>query len=303
VVPNTPRRRERGKRDDHEPALGHGPGFARTSFPRSQLPTTVDSLPELDPVFWRVVDDGLAQLDISLGAGGRRAIDAHARLLGAWNAAINLTALRDPRQVAAGHVLDSLSALSLVGQLGGPRTVLDLGSGGGYPGLPLAVALPAERCALVDSVRKKASFLAIAGDAAMTAMDEAGEVPPAVVALAERAEDLAQEPDHRQQWQVVLARAVGSMAEVAELALPLLTVGGHLIAWKRDSADGALRRELAAADAVVRACGGGPPQMHQIPGADRLGLPEHVLVLVQKRRPTPDRFPRPAAERRRTLLT
>ncbi len=208
-------------------------------------------------------------------------------------------------------MLDSLVALPalrrLVARGGGaaasPRpSILDLGSGAGYPGLPLALALPARRAALVDSIAKKAAFLQVAAGAAADALRAAGAEPPEIVAVAKRAEDLADEPEQRAGWDLVLARAVGSLAEVAELGLPLVRLGGHVVAWKRDGGDGALQRETAQASRIVQATGGGQARIVRLPAAERLGLIGHCLVIVEKRRPTPDRFPRSAGERRRGAL-
>lgn len=249
------------------------------------------------------IDDGLATLQLELNAGARAAIDVHARLLRAWNAQINLTALRQPKQVAVGHVLDSLSALPLLRRLPTHASLLDIGSGGGFPGVPLAAALPAVRCALVDSVAKKARFLTVAAAAVTTAMITAGQPAPSFQVLAQRAEDLAGDDRHRQQWGCVVARAVGSLAEVIELGLPLLQVGGRLIAWKSDSSDGSLQRELDASRGILRITGGRVQEV--VPMAANLdaALGDHVLVVVHKERSTPNGFPRPPAERRRALLT
>src|SRR5262245_39353603 len=109
---------------------------------RSPLPNDPDSLPPMGAIFDAVVDDGLLRLGLELSPGVRSAIEAHARLLVAWNAAINLTALRRPDQIALGHVVDSLSAVPLIRQrLSRVGNMLDLGSGGGYPGVPVACAL------------------------------------------------------------------------------------------------------------------------------------------------------------------
>ena len=170
-----------------------------------------------------------------------------------------------------------------------------------FPGLPLAFAVGAERAALVDSVNKKAAFLRVASASASSAFTAAGESPPAFEVLAERAEDLARQPEQRAGWSVVVARAVGSMAELAELALPLLTMGGHLVAWKRD-ADGELRAELDAARQTISAVGGSRPQVQRVDPQGRLGLTDHVLVTVRKARPTSDHYPRQPAERRRAAL-
>jgi 16S rRNA (guanine527-N7)-methyltransferase len=263
------------------------------------LPESADELPALPAEFWRVVDAGLDAMALPVDEAARGAIDVHVRLLVAWNAAINLTALRDPEQIARNHVLDSLLAVPVLAARN-PRSVLDLGSGGGFPGLPLAAAMPVERVGLVDSIGKKARFLAVAAQAVRAAIDEPDAPAPHIDAIAERAEDLAQEADHREAWDLVVARAVGTVAEVAELGLPLTAIGGNVAMWKRDVGDGSLQAEMADAARVVQAAGGGPSRMVALAPASKIGLVGHCLVVVTKVRPTPDRYPRPASERRRT---
>jgi len=270
---------------------------------REPLPRSIHELPPIEPSFWSVVDDGLAEVGLALGAGERAAIEAHVRLLLSWNARINLTALRSAEQVARGHVLDSLAALPALRNLVGPgASVLDLGSGGGYPGLPIAIALPARRMALVDSIAKKAAFLEVAASAVQDALGRAGLPAPDITAIAERAEDLADEPDQRESWDLVVARAVGSMAEVAELCLPLTRRGGSVVAWKRDAGDGALAEEVARSARICHAAGGGTPVVVTVEAAARLRLAGHCLVVIHKHRATPDRYPRPVGERRRSAL-
>ena len=308
-MPDEVSRRGRGQSIN---ALGQPPRHeqARPTSPPARhepLPTDPALLPPLPAEFWEVAEHGADALGITLRPGLRAAIDAQVRLLLAWNDAINLTALRLPDLIARGHVVDSLAGAAAVddflngARAGHPRSLLDLGSGGGFPGLPLAFAVRAERCALVDSVNKKAAFLRVATAAAAAAAGAAGEEPPAYEVLAERAEDLAQEPEHRATWSVVVARAVGSMAELAELALPLLAVGGQLVAWKRE-ADGSLRTELDAARATIKTVGGSRPHVQRVDPHGRLGLKGHVLVTVRKAHTTPDRYPRQPTERRRAAL-
>lgn len=265
---------------------------------RPSLPTDPATLPPLGPGYDASLDAGMAALGITLTPGVRAALEAHGRLLLAWNEAINLTALRTPDAVARLHVLDSLAAVDLVRRVGTPRpSLLDLGSGGGYPGLPLGAALPAGRIRLVDSIAKKARFLAVAAAAVGEALRAAGEPLPEMSASAERAEVLARRPDEREGWDIVTCRAVGSLADVAELALPLLRPGGSLILWKRDRLTGSLAAELEAACDSLRALGGRTPEVVRSPGA---ALPGHVLVLVGKVGRTPGRFPRPPGRRRRS---
>jgi 16S rRNA (guanine527-N7)-methyltransferase len=251
------------------------------------LPTCVNGLAPLPEGYSATV---LAGLD-AVGAGaldGDRlaAIADHVRLLLAWNDAVNLSGIREPEAIAREHVLDSLSALTLLRGTG-VTEFLDLGSGAGYPGLPLAVALPATRAVLVESVGKKARFLSTA--VAALGLEDRVAVAPT------RAESLAANPRYRGRWQAVLARAVADLTELAELSMPLIRAGGLLVAWKRWPLDA----ELARAERAVRQLGG------RVVGCERVavpGLDDHVLVVVDKVAVTPPEFPRdPAARRRRPL--
>ena len=152
-------------------------------------------MPDLDPEFWTTIDDGLEHIPLELTPSLRAALDGQGRLLVAWNAAINLTAMRSTEQIARGHVLDSLLAVPALRRwpANGRRCSISAVAPA-IPDLPLALALPAGRAALVDSIGKKAAFLEAAAAVASSTLTEAGESPPQIVALAERAEDLAQEP-------------------------------------------------------------------------------------------------------------
>src|SRR5688572_14190730 len=133
---------------------------------RAALPHAVDATAPLDPIFFEVLDRGLTELALPLEAAARDAIAGHVRLLMAWNLHINLSGLRTAEQIARGHVLDALLAVApLRGLAGRKPSLLDLGSGGGFPGLPLAIALPTGLAALVDSIGKKAAFLQVAATA------------------------------------------------------------------------------------------------------------------------------------------
>jgi len=249
---------------------------------RRPLPTHIRDLPPFPTTARRDLDDGLRAVGLSPSPAERRALIDHLRFLLAWSTAVNLTAIRDPRAAVRLHLLDSLVAVPVVAA-SGARRFLDLGSGGGYPGLPVAIATGAEAL-LVDSVAKKARFL----DVVIDALD----LDDRVVAVAARAERLAERPTDRERWPLVLARAVAGLGELVELAFPLLEVGGSLIAWKR----GELEAELAAGERAADALGGGAVEVRDVGLA---GLATHVLVVVRKTGPTPAGFPRPAAARRR----
>jgi 16S rRNA (guanine527-N7)-methyltransferase len=250
---------------------------------REPLPTRVSGLPDLPPEYAATLDAGLATLDAGLTSDARRAIDDHVRLLLAWTAAINLTAIRDPAAAAREHVLDSLTALGPL-RIRGIDELLDIGSGGGYPGLPLALGLPARRVLLVESIGKKTRFLE-------TVVAAVGVGERVAVATA-RAEALATDRRHRESWQAVVARAVAPLADLVELALPLTRVGGVLVAWKRLPLDDELERARFALGAL----GGGPLEV--VPSRVA-GLEDHVLVIATKIRATPPGYPRSPTERRR----
>lgn len=251
---------------------------------REPLPTRVQDTPSLPAPYGDALERGLASLGLDLDDAARAAIDGHARLLMAWTTAINLTAIREPAAVATGHVVDSLSAVPWLRARGVDR-ILDLGSGGGFPGLPIASALPDAHVTLLEPVGKKAAFL--------RAVVAATGLRARVTVSAGRAEALAAEPARRGTWSVVTARAVASTADLVELAIPLLAVGGALVAWKR----GDLAGELAAAARAIDALGGGTIEVHDVPVDD---LRDHRLVIVARTGRVPDGYPRdPAARRRR----
>jgi 16S rRNA (guanine527-N7)-methyltransferase len=254
---------------------------------RDSLPTSVSGLDPLPDEYRDVLRAGLPLVGCAdLTAAALAAIDDHVRLLLAWNGSINLSGIRDPGAIAREHVLDSLTALPLL-RRAGIFDFVDIGSGAGYPGIPLAIALPARQVMLVESTAKKARFLQVAVEAV-------GLTDRVDVASA-RAEAIAAAPGQRDSWPAVLSRAVADLTELSELAMPLLAPGGLLVAWKRRPMD----EELARAERAVRQLGG---RVVACEPAGVAGLEDHVLAVVEKVAATPPEFPRdPAARRRRPL--
>lgn len=282
----TPQRQANDRRRERLPDGLVQPQEDALDRPREPLPTRVQDLPQLPGSYASVVDDGLRALSIDLPDGARAVIDGHVRLLMAWTAAINLTAIRDPAEIARLHVLDSLAAVPALRDRGITR-ILDIGSGGGFPGIPLAAALGSDRALLVDSVGKKIRFL-------RTVIRATG-LERRVAAEPERAEAVARDPRDRGAWPAVTARAVTSLEELVELGLPLVAPGGVLVAWKRAPVDD----ELDAAAGALRALRAGRVQVLRsgVPGLD-----DHRLVVVPRDGPVDVRFPRDPAERRRRRL-
>ena len=199
------------------------------------------------------------------------------------NTSVNLTAITEPADIAHKHFLDSWTAFGARRWTGKER-VIDVGSGAGFPGLALRIARPQLRVTLVESVGKKARFLE-----EMITLLGLGDVE----VCNERAEALGRE--RRDRYDVGTARAVGTLGQVAEYLLPFLRIGGDAIVWK-----GRVEHELDGARKACAALGG---EIAAIVPTSDLGvgdaLPGRNLVVIRKLRPTPGRYPRPAAEARR----
>ena len=222
----------------------------------------------------------LAGRPFELPTGFADAAERYVALLLEANRRLNLTRVVEPAAVARLHLLDALSALPLIDALPDARRAVDLGSGGGVPGLVVALARPDQRWLLVDSVRKKAD--AVRGFAAALGIRN-------VEVVAERAEVLGRDPDHRETYRLVTARACAALPVLAEYAMPLLALGGTLLAWKGPLTDD----ELRAGRAASTMCGGGPPSV-RASGFAELG--EHRFVMITKEAATPERFPRRPGE-------
>jgi len=233
----------------------------------------------------RLLEADAPSLRAGLPAGFADAVERYVTLLLEANARINLTRVVEPEAIARLHLLDALSALPLIDQLE-PSRALDLGSGGGVPGIVLALARPGVTWVLVDSVRKKADMLAAFVDALGLG---------AVSVRSERAEDLGRTSAWRESVDIVTARACAPLPVLAEYALPLLRVGGSLVAWKGPiGAD-----ELSGGDRAARRLGGGWAEVRPT-GVAALG--DHRFVQVPKRSPTPEAYPRRPGEPARRPL-
>lgn len=257
--------------------------------PPDLVPLGAPASVDLGSGYAALLADGLRSLGLVLDPVIRAAIDRYAALVLGWSHRLNLTGTRDPVAFARDHVLDSLTAIPILRELG-VRRFLDLGSGGGLPGIPLALGLPADDCLLVEARAKKAAVL----ERIVAALGLEGQIRVA----GRRVEELARGGSECETWAAVTVRAVGPLAELVELALPLLAPGGVLVAWKA----GRLAEELPAAERATAALGGSRPIVLE-PGAAgsnlRHLLGQRRLVLVEKIRPTPTGFPRPPAARRR----
>ena len=198
------------------------------------------------------------------------------KLLLDWNAKINLTAVRDPEGIRLKHFLDSLSCVPVLGDMNG-RSLIDIGTGAGFPGIPLRIFYPELRLTLVDSVGKKADFCQLVCNTLHL---------KGVKVLKDRSEELGANKPHREQYDAATARAVAVMPVLCEYLLPLVKPGGKMLAMKGESAPD----EVKTAAAAIAKLGGAEPELTEVtlPGVEG----KRWLVSVPKISPTPSGYPR-----------
>lgn len=225
-----------------------------------------------------IIRDGLAELGLldQVPQEAPEQLAEYGRLMLEKNQVMNLTAITDPEQAARLHMLDS-AALLLCADFQGEKTLIDVGTGAGLPGLPLKILVPSLQVTLLDSLGKRVDWL--------------GELCqelhlPDVTLLKGRAEEFSRQKEHREGYDVAVSRALASMPVLAELCLPYVKPGGLFLAMKSNKTD----EEIAAARAIIQTLGGEDPFV-----MDYL-LPEteiyHRVVTVFKSRPTPKAYPR-----------
>lgn len=181
---------------------------------------------DIDSEAWQwTVIAGAGELGVNVSLEQAQAMSVHAGELIQWNRISNLTAITDAVEVAIKHHVDSLALVNMIPER---ARVLDAGAGGGFPGLPIKIVRPDLSITLVDSVRKKTSFL----NYTIGKLNLRG-----IHAVHGRLEDLADQSSYRGNFDVVVSRAFSALEHFAALALPFLTTGGSLLALKGPQAE------------------------------------------------------------------
>ena len=193
-----------------------------------------------------------------------------------WNQKFNLTAIRDVESVRTKHFLDSFSCV-LAWKESPPHRLIDVGTGAGFPGLPLKILYPNLKLILIESVGKKAKFCQHIVD--VLSLDD-------VDIIQTRAEDIGQDSKHREQYDWAVARAVANLSVLSEYLLPLVKVGGFMLAQK---GEGGIA-EAQSADQAMKVLGGKLKQLIPVnlPGVGE----ERYLVVVEKIAVTSSKYPR-----------
>ncbi len=215
-------------------------------------------------------------LSISITDNQQTKLVAYEVLLREWNEKLNLTAITDRKEFWYKHIYDSLTCLKMILSFGA-ISLIDIGTGAGFPGIPLKIVYPEICLTLAESVRKKASFC----QTAVNTLNLSN-----VTVIAERAETIGQDKKFRERYDWSVARAVAPLQVLAEYLLPLVHIGGSMLAQKGSNVD----MEIGQADNAIRILGGKLDSV--IPITLPNGMGEHTLVRIQKISPTPIKYPR-----------
>lgn len=218
-----------------------------------------------------------ALLQLELTPAQLAAFRTYADELRAWNAQFNLTAIKDIEGIQIKHFLDSLSILKVLRPHGSPFRLIDVGTGAGFPGLPLKIVCPQMAVTLVEATGKKVKFC----ERVAQTLKLSG-----VSVIHARAEEVGRDPAHREHYDWAVARAVAELPTLAEYLLPLVKRGGHALAQKGEGAPA----ETQTAEGAVKRLGG---ELEQIVPVELPGIVEtRYLVIFKKVAATPPAYPR-----------
>lgn len=203
------------------------------------------------------------------------------------NQYINLTAVRDRDEALQKHIADSLSCVFME-EYEAAENVIDIGTGAGFPGVPLAIVSPDKKFTLVDSLNKRLRII-----------DElTGELGiKNITTVHGRAEDVGKSKEHREQYDICVSRAVASLDVLCEWCLPLVKKGGYFVAYKGEN----VSRETEDAANAIKLLGGKIAEIRKVQTEEE-SISGHVLVMIKKVKNTPSKYPRQAGQARKNPL-
>lgn len=223
-------------------------------------------------------DQELESLGIQLTEVQREQFDRYYELLIEWNSVMNLTAITDYEEVNLKHFADSLTLVRLI-DMNQINSVIDIGTGAGFPGIPLKIVYPNVEIVLLDSLNKRIKFLnAVSEELGLTK----------IKTLHGRAEDYAKKAEYREKFDLAVSRAVANLSTLSEYCIPFVKRGGAFISYKSGNSDD----EIKSAERAVSILGGKISKIDKfkLAGTD-MG---RSLIQITKEKPTPNKYPRKA---------
>ena len=220
--------------------------------------------------------DGAKTIDINLSEKQIEKFILYKKLLQEWNKKINITSITEDREVDIKHFIDSIVPIK-TNLFNGKLKVIDIGTGGGFPGVPLKIINEDLDMVLLDSTNKKIRFL----DEVIEKLELKN-----IEAYHGRAEELGRNEQFREKYDIAISRAVASLDTLSEYALPLVSIGGHFIAMKGPDVE----EELKLGQNAIKLLGGKVKNIEkiQLPNTDII----HSLIIIEKIKATPTKYPR-----------
>ena len=226
----------------------------------------------------KILTEGCKDFGISLTEKQTEQFLEYYKLLIEWNEVMNLTAITEFEEVLSKHFVDSC-ALGKAVSMEGEKRLLDVGTGAGFPGIPLKIVYPELEVVLLDSLNKRVKFLnAVIENLGLTG----------ITAIHGRAEDIAKQKEDREGFDLVVSRAVANLSSLSEYCLPFVKTGGMFVPYKSGSVD----TELSEASRAIKVLGGEyrDTVRFELPGTDI----DRTLVVIEKVKETPKKYPRKA---------
>lgn len=232
----------------------------------------------MDRSKFHILEDGCQAFGVTLTEKQIEQFEKYYELLVEWNKVMNLTGITEFDEVMQKHFVDSVAAAKYV-EMEKVNSLIDVGTGAGFPGIPLKIIYPHLQVTLLDSLNKRIKFLEeVVDNLGLTGIET----------VHGRAEDAAKKAEYREQFDLSVSRAVANLASLTEYCLPFVKVGGKFVSYKSVSVD----EEITQSKKAVYVLGGeiGKVEKFNLPGSDM----ERALVIVEKKRSTPKKYPRKA---------
>ena len=232
----------------------------------------------MDRSKFHILEDGCQAFGVTLTEKQIEQFEKYYELLVEWNKVMNLTGITEFDEVMQKHFVDSAAAAKYV-EMEKVNSLIDVGTGAGFPGIPLKILYPHLQVTLLDSLNKRIKFLEeVVDNLGLTGIET----------VHGRAEDAAKKAEYREQFDLSVSRAVANLASLTEYCLPFVKVGGKFVSYKSVSVD----EEIAQSKKAVYVLGGeiGKVEKFNLPESDM----ERALVIIEKKRSTPKKYPRKA---------